>query len=291
MLIACTGIIAIPVIASNITKSPVIQLKSAKAPAVRLVSLAPHITELIFAAGAGDLLQGVSSFSDFPPAARTLPVVGNFAALDFEQLVAMQPDLVIAWQSGNAERDVEKLRRLNIRVYVLALNRLEDIPQALRSIGTLTNREISAEAAAYQFEQTLAELTAIHNRTPPLKVFYEIWHEPLMTISGAHSISSVIRHCGGINIFAQLNSLTPRVSLEDILQLQPDAIFSPRPLGEAMKFWGNFPSIKAVEAGHIYSISPDLLHRPTPRILQGTASLCQALDAIVSPRPNAAIFR
>lgn len=275
--------------ADGLSEPSSFQVKPAKASAVRVVSLAPHITELIFAAGAGDLLRGVSSFSDYPTAARRLPVVGNFAALDFERLIALQPDLVIAWQTGNAERDIEKLRRLNIPVYVLALRRLEDIPHALRSIGTLTDREATAEVAAHQFEQTLAELTASHNRAAPLRVFYEIWHEPLITVNGAHSISSVIRHCGGINIFAQLTSLTPRVSLEDILRLQPDAIFTTRPLTEAMKFWGNFPSIKAVKAGHIFSIPADYLHRPTPRILEGAARLCQALNAVVPVRTGATL--
>lgn len=248
------------------------------------------MTELVFAAGAGDLLVGVSTYSDYPAAARALPVVGNFSTIDYERLISLRPDLVIGWQTGNAGLDTRKLTKLKIPVYMTEMSTLEDIPATLRNIGKLTARKPSAEAAAEQFEFNLARLRKTNMAQP--KVFYEVWHAPLMTVNGTHSISDVISRCGGVNIFADLKILTPRIGIEDILIAQPDAIITTRPMADAIKYWEAYPELGAVKDRHIYSIPADYLHRPTPRILVGADRLCQFLDSVrlakkaVSPSPK-----
>lgn len=253
---------------------------SLERPASRIISLAPNITELIYAAGAGDLLVGVSSMSDYPREASRIPVIGNFAAVDLERIVRFQPDLVIAWQTGNANLDLRKFERLGMPLYLTETRALEDIPKVIRDIGRLTGREGSAETAASQFTQELAKIKSRRTLRRQPKVFYEVWHEPLMTVNGKHNISKIITRCGGVNIFSDLKMLTPRVSIEDILIAQPDAIVTTRALSDAIKIWSAYPSLNAVKANHIFSIPADYLHRATPRILEGARRLCAFLDSL-----------
>lgn len=250
-------------------------------PAQRIVSLAPHVTELLYAAGAGDKLVGVVAYSDYPEVARRLPRIGSHAAFDLERIAALQPDLAIVWGSGNPPGQVAQLRRLNIPVFTSEPRRIDGIATSLRQIGALASVNVSAEGAASDFERRLAALRARHATATPVGVFYEIWHQPLMTIGGAHLISQAIAVCGGRNVFAALSQPAASVELEAVLRADPDAIVASgmdRERPEWLDHWRRWPQLKAVHRDNLFFIPPDLLQRHTPRLLDGTERLCTALE-------------
>jgi len=248
-------------------------------PATRIVSLAPHITELLFAAGAGEKVVGAVDYSNYPEAARKLPRIGSHAAFDLERIAALKPDLAIVWGSGNPPGQVAQLRRLGIAVFVSEPRRLEDIAASLRQVGMLAG--VQAEPAAQAFTQRLASLRTRHTNATPVNVFYEIWNQPLMTVGGEHVISHAITACGGRNAFAVLTQPAANVELEAVLRADPDVIVASgmdqeRP--EWLDDWRRWPQLQAVKNGNLFFIPPDLLQRHTPRILDGLEKLCAALD-------------
>lgn len=250
-------------------------------PARRIVSLAPHLTELAFAAGAGDRLVGVVRDSDFPPQARTIPQIGDAAGADFERIIALQPDLVLAWASGNRISVVERLRRLGYPVLVLEPRRLEDIPRHLRMLGALAGTDAYAEAAARSFSDRAAKLQAAYRRGRSVAVMFEMWHRPIMTVNGDHMISDVLRMCGARNVFADLPQLAAEVSLEQVLMRDPEAIVvgSEAP-GAGIADWRDYPYLQAVSRGRVYSVPADLITRQTPRILDAAQIICADIDAV-----------
>src|SRR5882724_4292969 len=193
-------------------------------PPARLVALAPHLAEIAFAAGAGAKLAGVSSFSRHPAEAERLPVVASHGRIDIERLIALRPDLVLAWRSGNSPLQIDRLERIGIRVFVTEVRTLADIPRIVRAVGALAGSMDVAEARAREFESEVEELRARHARVRRLAVFLEIWHRPMLTVNGVHLISDVLRHCGGRNVFAAAKRLTPLVSREQVLDARPEAI-------------------------------------------------------------------
>ena len=263
---------------------------SLHAPARRIIALAPHVTELVFAAGAGDRLVGVVEFSDFPAAAKALPRVGNYTRFDLEAIAALSPDLVIAWQSGNPAAPLDRLRALGIAVYVTEADALTDVPRTLRDIGTLAGSETQANAAADAFIQRVDALRAAYSARPPVSVFYQIWHQPLMTINDRHIISDVIRLCGGRNAFASLTLLAPKISVEAVLAADPEVIVASgmdeaRP--EWLDAWRRWRQLSAVVRDNLFFIPPDLIQRHTPRILDGAELLCHHLAQARARRRSA----
>lgn len=252
-------------------------------PARRIVALAPHIVENLFTAGAGERLVGVVSYSDWPKAAQQIPRVGSFNAFSLEQIAALAPDLVVMWGSGNGPRALEKLLRLGLPVYVSELRELQDIPRDIRRLGRLAATTAIAEQEASHLAAGFHELEEHYRERKRLPVFYQIWHEPLQTVSGKHLISEVITLCGGENLFADTHGLAPRISLEAVLQANPGVIIAggmdtQRP--EWLDYWRRFPDLRAVHHDALLTIHPDLLQRPTARLLRGARELCSALDAV-----------
>jgi iron complex transport system substrate-binding protein len=250
-------------------------------PAQRIISLAPHITEQLYAVGSGAELVGAVEYSDYPEAAKRLPRVGGYSRLDLEAILALRPDLVVGWLSGNDNRQLERLEQLGIPVYRSEPRELADIASGLRRLGILSGHREEAAARADGFEQTLAQLRAAHHGQRPVRVFYQIWNRPLMTINGAHLISDVIRLCGGENVFAGLPALTPVVSEEAVIAVDPDIIIASG-MGEArpewLDEWRRWQGLRAVRNGRLRFIPPDLLQRATPRLLQGAERLCRMLE-------------
>ena len=251
-------------------------------PARRVVALAPSLAELAFAAGAGGRLVGVARFSDFPPAARELPQVGDAARVDFERIVALKPDLILAWKSGNAAGDVDRLERLGYPAFVSEPARLADIPRLLRAIGVLAGTLAAAVDAAADFEREIRALRSRHAKARKVRVFYLIWHRPLLTVNGAHMISDVIALCGGVNFFADVNLLTPSVTLEAMIGAKPEVIVGGGSAGGEKEFaaqWraSSVPSLRALPAHYI---NPDHIQRQTPRIVEGAKAVCSALDDV-----------
>lgn len=249
-------------------------------PAERIVSLAPHVTELLYAAGAGAHLIAAVEYSDYPAAARALPRLGNAGNLDVEAILALRPDLVVAWQSGNPRGQVEQLRRLGLPVFESEPRRLDDIPSNMERLGILAGTPTEAREAAARFRGRLSKLQQRYRNQRRLRVFYQVWNAPLITIGGAHVISDVLRVCGGDNVFARLSVLAPEVSVEAVLAANPDAIIASGAGPERptwLDAWGRWPQLAAVKRGALYWVPPDLMHRHTPRLLDGAERVCEQL--------------
>jgi len=280
-----TRLLAFAFIAGAAAGAHALQLKddrgvtvSLERPAQRIVSLAPHLAEIAFAAGAGARLAGVSSFSRHPTEVRRLPVVASHGRVDIERLIALQPDLVLAWQSGNSPLQIDRLKRLGVRVFVTEVRALADIPRIVRLVGALAGSEAVAEESARQFENEIANLRGRYAAQRLVTVFLEIWHRPMLTVNGAHLISDALRVCGGRNVFAAAKTLTPLVSREEILDARPEAIVAGGFGSEAPQAWRGFEQVPAVRNRRIHAIDPDLLHGQGPRVVEGVRALCERLD-------------
>ncbi len=251
-------------------------------PAKRIVSLAPHNTENLFAAGAGDRLVGATLFSDYPPEAKKVPRIGGYTGLDMEAIIALQPDLILAWDSGNRKQDIEQLRSLGFTIFVSEPRKLEHIADEIESLGRLAGTHPTAHRFAEQFRKQLQQLHHHQNDAPPVEVFYEVWHQPLMTINGEQLISQAIMLCGGRNAFANLPTLAATVTLEAVLAANPEAIItsarSPTQNKQWQQRWRRWPQLQAVALNNLYSVPADLLQRQGPRILEGIKYLCNAID-------------
>lgn len=250
-------------------------------PARRIVSLAPHVTELLYAAGAGDKVVGVVQYSDYPEAARKVVRVGGYTSVDMEKVVALKPDLVVAWKSGNRDAHLDKLRGLGIPVFINEPRKIEDVARSLSQLGRLAGTEAAAESAAKAFRERHAALQARYSSRPRVRTFYEIWNRPLMTINGEHLISDVIRLCGGENVFARLPVLAPTIDTEAVLAAAPEVIVASG-MGEArpewLDDWRQWTKLQAVSRGNLFFIPPDQIQRHTPRILDGAERLCSQLE-------------
>lgn len=250
-------------------------------PAARIVTLSPHLTEITFAAGAGARVVGVSEYSDFPPAAARLPIVSDHGRVNFEEIAKLKPDLALTWVSGNRAPDFERLEARGVPVFATDAARPEDVPRVLRLVGRLAGTEAAAEAAARAVEARFAQLADRYRGRTPVKVFYEIWPEPLMTVNGRHLISQLVGLCGGRNVFADAVPLTPAISREQVLAADPDAIVVAVPApraAERLAFWRSWQRLRAVREGRVYAVDPGIAHRMGPRIVEGGVEMCETLE-------------
>lgn len=249
------------------------------APARRIVSLAPHLTEQLFAVGAGDLVVGTTDHADFPPAAKALPRVARAHSIDLERVSALRPDLIVIWGSGFPPAMIEAVRRLGVPTFVSEPARLADIGSSLERLGTLTARPAAHVAA--EFGRKLATLRDRFRGRREVRVFYQVWNEPLMTLGGSHVISEAIALCGGRNVFADLAPIAPRVSVEAVLAADPEVIVTAEPGGQpsdALAGWKRFERISAVRHHQLVTIDADRINRHGPRIVDEIAVLCEAID-------------
>lgn len=250
-------------------------------PAQRIVSLSPHATELLFAAGAGERVVAVSSHSDYPPEATERTDIGGYSGPDMEAILAAEPDLVIAWAEGNPRGPVRRLRELGVPVFVSDPRGLADIPAELRALGRLAGTSETAEPAADDFTERLAALREAHEGAARLRVFYAIWDRPLMTLSRGHPVTEVMDLCGGENVFADAEGASPRVSEEAVLAAEPEVIIAGG-MGEEqpewLERWRQWPELPAVADDNLFFIKPDILQRTGPRLVEGAERLCEVLD-------------
>jgi iron complex transport system substrate-binding protein len=249
---------------------------------LRIISMSPHITELLFAAGAGDSIVGVDDASDYPAAASGLARVGEAGALDVEALLKLKPTLIVLWDSGTPARSRALLERLHLNLYVTEQRHLDDIAAALIEFGRLAGTETAAAAAARGYRIELARLRDEYAARPRLSVFYQVWDRPLYTLSGGHVVSEVLSLCGGDNVFAGLATLAPAVDAEAVLARDPDVILIAATGADGARQaleWNRFPSLHAVQRHHVFLVDPSLVGRMTPRILEGVRQVCSALGA------------
>jgi iron complex transport system substrate-binding protein len=255
------------------------------APAQRVISLAPHVTELLYAAGGGAKIVGAVSYSDFPPQAQQLPRVGDNKSLDLERIVALKPDLIVVWRHGNAQRQLDRLRELHIPLFFSEPHHLDDVAVSLTKLGELLGTSSTADAAAAAYRRDIARLRAQYAERPAVSVFYQVWDQPLMTLNGEHMVSDVIELCGGRNVFAKLQPLVPTVSTEAVLAANPQAIVTAAPGATKpdttlpqLGAWRAWPRLSAVANNNLFSIDGDLINRPAPRIALGAKQMCEDLD-------------
>lgn len=251
------------------------------APASRIVSLAPSLTEILFAAGAGGQVVGVVEYSDFPPPARAIQLVGRHDLLDLETIVQLRPDLVVSWRTGNPQASVDRLRDMGIPVYVAEPRELQSIPSQLERLAALAGTLDQARPVMEQFTVALQRLAEDYSRRAPVRVFYQVWDAPLITAGGNELINDMISLCGGSNIFADLSLMAPKIGREAVLARNPQVIIASgmdvaRP--EWLDTWQDWPTLDAVANGHLYFIPPDLVQRHTPRALQGVTQMCDQID-------------
>jgi iron complex transport system substrate-binding protein len=259
-------------------------------PAQRVISMAPHITELLFAAGGGARVVGAMNYSDYPEAAKRLPLVGSDQQIDLERLLSLKPDLLVVWKSGNTARQLEQLKSLGLPVYYSEPQKLDEVATSLIRLGQLLGTEPQAQAAAADYRQKIAALTAKYAARAPVRVFYQIWEKPIFTLNGDHIISDAIRICGGRNVFGDLKVIAPSVSTEAVLQANPEAILG----GEkhdnesGINIWKPYQGLLAVKRGNLFMLDSELLTRATPRIADGAAALCEKVEQARQHRPLSA---
>ncbi len=250
---------------------------SLPSPAVRIISLAPHITELLYAAGAGPAVVGVSTWSDYPPAAKKLPIVADGSRLELERIIDLQPDLVIAWKSGSSARQLARLRKLGLIVFESEPRSYEDIARSLERFGRLAGSTEGKKAAA-RFRDSLQDLRERYAGRRKLSVFYQIWPSPLMTLGGRHMVNDALKLCGATNVFGKLTQVAPTVSTEAVATADPDVIIITDERSTAAERWRSLSRMKAVRDDHLFSVNGTLMNRAGPRILDGTAQLCERID-------------
>ena len=257
--------------------------------APRLVTLSPHLAELVYAIGAGDQLVGVTAYTDYPPETLSLPVIGDAFNLDLERLLLLAPDLLLAWDQGTPAHVIDQLREHGYQVEVITTTSIGDIGEALRRIGSLTAREVAAEQAANEFESAIDGLAAEMARQPAIRVFYQVDARPLYTVSGAHYVSEVLALCGGENIFAEVGGLAPPVSVEAVLERNPEAMLASTDAGpQAFDQWQRWPALAANRYGNHFLIPANEIARATPRLLAAAEGVC---DALRQARQNREAYR
>jgi iron complex transport system substrate-binding protein len=244
----------------------------------RIVTLAPHLAELVYAAGAGERLVGTVEWSDYPEPAAHLPRIGDAFRVDFEALAALAPELVLAWRGGNPDHLVEQLEAQGYRVVALAPRRLEDIGEQILEIGRLAGTPGPAREAAAAYRAELEALRRAQAGKPELRVFWQVSWRPLYTVGGRQLISEVVALCGGRNIFGELGELAPAVSMEAVIARDPELILTSAVQHEELAEWRRWPGVTAVARDHLYAVDGDLVVRAAPRILAGIREVCAALD-------------
>jgi iron complex transport system substrate-binding protein len=251
-----------------------------QAPAKRIISMAPHITELLHAAGAGERIVGTVEYSDFPEAAKRIPRIGNYNSLDLERIVALKPDLIVVWLHGNPQAQIDRLLALGIPVFHNEPTRLTDIARSIETLGKLAGSAPQATAAAVAFRARVEELRTRYADRAPVSLFYQVWSKPLTTLNGTHLVGDVIALCGGRSLFADLKPKAPVVAMEAVIEADPEAIISTGLSKDGLDLWAKWTRMRAVKNGHLFVLDGNLINRHGPRIADGAGRLCEILDQV-----------
>ncbi len=251
------------------------------APAQRIVTLSPGATELMFAAGAGDQVVAVVAYSDYPPAALKLPSVGNHTRIDMEALLALKPDLVITWVTGNLPAQIELLHELGLSTFAIEPRTFEGVSGVIERLAILAGTEQEGFVEAERFRVGIATLLERYRNAEPISVFYQVWEQPLMTINNEHLIGKVLQLCGGVNVFGDMPRLIPRISAEVVLQADPHVILTASVDGasdDQLDRWKSYSTLRAVARNNLFFVPASPISRPTPRLLEATRLVCETLD-------------
>jgi len=248
-------------------------------PALRVISIAPSVTELLFAAGGGSRVVGAVNYSDYPEAAKRIPRIGSNREIDMELLISLKPDLIVAWRHNSSERQIEMVRQLGIPVFQSDPQKLDEIPDSVLRLGQLMGTEAVARPVATQLREQLASLRAKYANRAPVRTFYQVWDKPLYTLSGKHILTDAMHLCGGVNIFDKLSVTAPIVTLESVLQENPEVIIATAEKNYGgVDLWKPYGTLTAVRNKNLFMLDGHLLNRAGPRMIQGTATMCEVLE-------------
>jgi len=257
-------------------------------PVRRIIAIAPHLAELVYAAGAGRWLIATVQGADYPPEVATLPSVGDASGLDFERIRRLEPDLILAWGSGNKPADLDRLVVSATATVILEPRKLDDIPRHIRIVGRLAGTRAVADEAATRFETRLQQLRERYAGASVVSVFVEIWHQPVFTVSDAHPLSDALRVCGARNALGDYPLLSGPVPLEDVLAANADVILSVTAMREVdtLAHWRDYLLLSGRQSVQLVSMNPDLLSRSGPRLLDGVEVLCERLERLRGQRTD-----
>jgi iron complex transport system substrate-binding protein len=250
-----------------------------RTPALRVISMAPHVTELLFAAGGGERIVGAVDYSDYPEAANKIPRIGSNRQVDIERVMAMKPDLIVAWMHGSSGRQIDMVKKLGVPVYHSDPQTLAGIPDNLERLAALMGTSETAHPVAAALRSKLATLRATYAGRAPVRTFYQVWDKPLYTLNGRHIVTDALRLCGGENIFDKLAVIAPVVTVESVLEADPEAVFgSAEKNYGGVNLWRQYPTMTAVRNGNLFTVDGNLLNRAGPRMIQGAQAMCEKLD-------------
>jgi len=256
-------------------------------PALRIISLAPSVTELLFAAGGGSRVVGAVNYSDFPEAAKRIPRIGSNREIDMELLISLKPDLIVAWRHNSSDRQIEMVRQLGIPVFQSDAQTLDAIPDSVERLGQLMGTDAAAKTAAAALRTQLASLRKQYAGRAPVRVFYQVWDKPLYTLSGKHILTDAMHLCGGVNVFDKLAVTAPVVTLESVLQENPEVIIATAEKNYGgVQLWKTYGTMTAVSRNNLFTLDGHLLNRAGPRMIQGTATMCEVLEQARQRRPK-----
>lgn len=253
----------------------------AEKPKQRIIALAPHIVEMLFDIGAGEQIVGAVAYSDYPKAALDIPRVGSYHGMQIEKLLALNPDLVIVWKSGNSQSDIDKMKRLGLNVVFSNPKDIDDVATELRYFGELTGNQKQAKMVALAYEKRLKMLRVKNKDKQLIPVFYQLWSEPMMTINGTTWINQLIEVCQGENVFKSNPTPYPKISIENVIVAQPHLMILPDENADKPQpiiNWDKWPEIPAVKNNKFIHVDADLLHRFSTRMLSGIEDMCEKID-------------
>ncbi|CAM3917855.1 MULTISPECIES: cobalamin-binding protein [Pseudoalteromonas] len=248
---------------------------------LRIIALAPHIVENLYTIGAGEQIVGTVEYADFPAAANDIPRIGGHQGIQLEKLLALKPDLVLAWKTGSKAEDLARIERFGIDVAYSDASEVDKVPNELRRLGMLTGREQAAEQAAIEFADKIAAIRAEYQHKTEVAVFYQLWPEPMMTVGKNTWINQLIDICQGRNVFANSRTDYPQISIENVVVAKPEVIILPDEKSQqqqAVIDWSQWPEVPAVKYKQFISVNADLLHRFTTRMIDGLDDMCIKID-------------
>jgi len=280
MLAALIGsLLAVPALAAITVKDDAGLTVTVNKPALRVVSIAPHVTELLFAAGGGSHIVGAVNYSDYPEAAKQIPRIGSNREIDMERLIALKPDLIVAWRHNSSERQIDMVRQLGVPVFQSDPQSLDSIPESVLRLGRLMGTDAAAKVEAARLRQQLKDLRTRFANRAPVRTFYQVWDKPLYTLSGKHIITDAMKLCGGENVFDKLAVTAPVVTLESVLQANPEVIIATAEKNYGgVDLWKPYGTLHAVRSNNLFTLDGSLLNRAGPRMMQGTAAMCEVLE-------------
>lgn len=280
-LLGCVCIVAMSITQALEVTDYLGNTVSLKQPAERIISLTPHVTELLFSVGAGEKIVGTVEYSDYPEAAKDIPQVGNYAGLNIEAILALQPDVIIYWPEGNPARDTARLQQLKLPLFASDPNSFTEIADDIKRFGALTGYHNHSIQIAQKFLERVEQVALTNQQKEPLRVFFQVWNKPLLTQNGDTFISRLINLCGGVNIFSDLSIKSPQVSIEAVLTEDPDIILVGAQSGQRPDWldeWSKHPYLTAVKTNQLLVVEEDLIHRPTLRLLDAAQQVCTLFE-------------